>query len=122
MCVAETWWASCARGREEYAELADEDTVRGLERDREVLVAGASAACVARGVDVSSEEMDEGDGTMWLRLLRVDGRCEDRLPGTTVCVDVVEREEDEEDEEGAGEYGRGEEIDADRVSTGGCGR
>lgn len=63
-CVADTWCASCARGREEYAELAEEDTVRGLERDREVVVAGASVACVARGVDVSSEETEVGDGTM----------------------------------------------------------
>ena len=53
-------------------------------------------------MDVSLDEMDAEDEEVWWAHVRAEGEVEERLPrgvvGTTVCVDVVERE-DEEDEE-----------------------
>lgn len=96
----------------ERAELAEDESLRDFEGGRDdgpfrlLLPALAGmAACVARGVAVSSDDMDtaeEDDCEIWVK---PEG--EKRFPrivGTTVCVEVVDREEDEdEEEEGAGE-------------------
>ena len=75
--------------------MDDEFTVRDFDVDRPFGILGNWEE---RGVAVVSDEREVVD----------DDACESELSplvrGTTVCVDVVEREEDEEDEEG--EYGR----------------
>lgn len=61
----------------------------------------------ARGVAVSSEETeldDNDDG------ISVSAERAERFKGTTVCVDVVDREDEDEDEDGAGELERGDEM------------
>lgn len=93
------------RESDSNAELV-EDCVRDFERTS---LGGASDelnwACLPRGVAVDDDDAEEDGILAWL-VFR-DGEADDRLPftveGTTVCVDVVDNEDDDEDEEGAGE-------------------
>jgi len=54
--------------------------------------------------------MDEDDENVWLSEVKVEGS-DERLPrcveGTTVCVDVLDREDDDDEQDGAGEQDRG---------------
>lgn len=66
---------------------------------------------VARGVAVSSDAMEEEEEEACEMFFSPDNVERLRgVAGTTVCVEVVDKEDDEDDEdEGAGEYERGEE-------------
>lgn len=80
-------------------------------------VAGVRVACVARGVD-AAEETDAGGGADRLRVLNADGEWNERFRGTMVCVDVVDKDEEDEEDDGAGEYDLEEkDSDANKVST-----
>lgn len=59
-----------------------------------------------RGVAVESEEIELAEALPDITGVRVECDCwgPRMVEGTTVFVEVVDREEDEEEEEGAGEY------------------
>ena len=61
----------------------------------------------AHGVAVLLEEIDEDDEIVWLSEVKVEGS-DERLPrcveGTTVCVDVSDREEDSDEQDGVGRW------------------
>lgn len=102
-------WDECDRDVDEEFSVLDCECPPGLP----LRVSGG------RGVAVDDEESDldeerernfEGDCEREEREVEAWGAREPRgVAGTTVCVEVVDREEDEEDE-GVGEYGRDEII------------
>lgn len=111
-CCTCPWWSR--EGRNDDVEEADADADRGLWRAIDFpfacgLMTGERCTagnddCVARGVAVSSEKVDGADEEEELLVGIFVNAATDRLPGTTVCVDVVDiDDEDDEDEDGAGE-------------------
>jgi hypothetical protein len=67
-----------------------------------------------RGVVVDSDDKEIVEAETWANGVKVERECGVRLvDGIIVCVEVVESEDEEDEEDGAGEYGRDEDVGCD---------
>lgn len=98
-----------ADDREDDVEADDELLVRAVERDRALMPFGARDCLdLPRGVAVPSDESEELDEWFTTDCRKFDDDCwpPHGVDGVTVCVEVVDREDDDE-ADGAGECERG---------------